>query len=111
MSVMGNAEWGTVLEPETVKLKKGDSVADLLIRALKSHKLAYETRGAGALLYVAGIDGLFEFDDGPLSGWKYRVNDEVIGRSSGVYKPVPGDRIAWFYASEDEEAGSGGDSP
>lgn len=110
-SVTGNADWGTVIEPESIELKDDDTVAELLIRALKSHKLAYETRGSGALFYVTGIDGLFEFDDGPASGWKYRVNDEVIGRSAGVYKPEPGDRIEWFYAAEDEEAGGGGDSP
>lgn len=105
ISVFGNEEWGTVLESESVKWKDGDTVADLLIRALKSRKLAYETRGSGALFYVTGIDGLFEFDDGPTSGWKYRVNGEVIGRSAGAFKAQPGDRITWFYAPDDEDVG------
>jgi len=111
LSVTGNTEWGVVLEPATVALKSGDTVADLLIRTLKSRKLAYETRGAGSLFYVTGIDGLFEFDDGPVSGWKYRVNGEVIDRSAGAYKLEPGDRVEWFYASEDEEASGGGEQP
>ena len=101
LSVVGNAEWGTVLASETIALKSGDKVSDLLIRALKSHKLAYETRGAGALFYVVGIDGLFEFDDGPTSGWKYRVNGEVASISAGAYKPEPGDQVEWFYAADD----------
>lgn len=107
LSVIGIGDWGTILTPQEAELKPGDYVADVLVRTLKSHKLAYETRGKGALLYVAGIDGLFEFDEGPLSGWKYRVNGVVMGTGAGHYKPEPGDRIEWFYTTEDEEAGGG----
>lgn len=84
-------------------------MAELLIRTLKARKLAYETRGRGALFYVAGIDGLFEFDDGPTSGWKYRVNGKVESVGAGVYEPKPGDAIEWFYVSEDEEAEQAGE--
>ncbi|WP_169306767.1 DUF4430 domain-containing protein [Cohnella pontilimi] len=108
LSVAGNAEWGTILTPEKVALKTKDTVADLLIRTLKAHKLAYEKRGSGALFYVVGIDGLYEFDDGPTSGWKYRVNGKEPGEGAGSVEPKPGDRIEWFYTSEDADALSGG---
>jgi len=105
ISVVGIGEWGTILPPEEAELKPDDTVSDVLVRVLKSRKLAYETRGKGALLYVAGIDGLFEFDEGPTSGWKYRVNGVVRGEGAGQYKPEPGDRIEWFYTTGDGEAG------
>lgn len=110
-SVAGNAERGTIVPPAQVELKKGETVADLLIRALKARKLAYETTGSGALFYVRGIDGLFEFDEGPASGWKYRVNGKEPGVGAGAYNPKPGDAVEWFYATEDEAAENGGDAP
>lgn len=103
LSITGNAEWGTVLPLTEIEWSKDVTVQKILIPTLKKHKLAYETRGAGALFYVTGIDGLFEFDDGPLSGWKYRVNGEVVGISAGVYKLEPGDRVEWFYTTDDNE--------
>lgn len=103
LSITGNAEWGTVLDSTEVELNKDDTVRDVLIRTMKSNKLAYETRGTGALFYVTGIDGLFEFDDGPMSGWKYRVNGEVVGVSAGVYKLEPGDRVEWFYTIDGDD--------
>jgi hypothetical protein len=107
LSIIGNAKWGSVLAPEDVNLQKNDTVADLLIRTLKKHKLAYDTKGSGAMFYVAGIDGLFEFDDGPTSGWKFKVNGTVAGVGAGDYVPKPGDRVEWFYTSQDKDAEEG----
>jgi hypothetical protein len=104
LSIEGNAEWGTVLEAESIILATGDTVADVLKRAAKLHRLAYEIKGSGALTYIRGIDGLYEFDDGPTSGWKYRVNGKVADIGAGAYKLKSGDLVEWFYASEDEEA-------
>jgi hypothetical protein len=104
LSIEGNAEWGMVIADESVILATGDTVADVLKRAAKAHRLAYEIRGSGALTYIRGIDGLYEFDDGPTSGWKFRVNGEVADIGAGAYKLKSGDRVEWFYASEDEEA-------
>jgi hypothetical protein len=102
LSIIGNAKWGTVLSSENIKLAEGDTAADVLKRAAKAHRLSYEIRGSGAMTYVEGIDGLYEFDDGPASGWKYRVNGKVPDVGSGSYKLKPGDRLEWFYTSEDD---------
>lgn len=103
LSIEGNAEWGTVLAAESVILAEGDTVADVLKRVAKAHRLAYEIRGSGAMTYIRGIDGLYEFDDGPTSGWKYRVNGDVPDIGGGSYKLKSGDRVEWFYTSEDDE--------
>ncbi|WP_373231067.1 DUF4430 domain-containing protein [Cohnella sp.] len=104
IKIIGNADWGTVLAEEKVELSKGDTPADVLIRAAKAHRFSYEIRGSGALTYVEGIDGLYEFDDGPTSGWKYRVNGKVAGIGAGAYELKPGDHLEWFYGYEDIEA-------
>lgn len=104
ISIVGNAEWGTIVAPEQTALEEGETAAELLIRTLKAHRLAYETRGSGALFYVEGIDGLFEFDDGPTSGWKFRVNGETLGIGAGAAELKPGDTVEWIYVSKDEDA-------
>ncbi len=106
LSVIGNDEWGTIIDAEQVQLKDGDTASSVLKRIAKAHRLAYEIRGSGALTYVAGIDGLFEFDDGPTSGWKYRVNGTVPDVGAGVYKLKPGDRLEWYYVVDDAAAAS-----
>jgi hypothetical protein len=108
LSIIGNAKWGTVVPADKIDLKNHDTVADLLIRTLKAHKLAFEKRGSGALFYMVGIDGLYEFDDGPTSGWKYRVNGKEPGVGAGSFEPKPGDKVEWIYASEDAKPSSDG---
>jgi hypothetical protein len=103
-SIVGNAKWGTVIAAESVVLAKGDTVAGVLKRVAKAHRLSYEIRGSGEMTYVSGIDGLYEFDDGPTSGWKFRVNGIVPDIGAGAYKLKPGDQLEWFYTSEDTAA-------
>jgi hypothetical protein len=104
VSIEGNAEWGSIVAAESVILGKGDTASGVLTRTAKKHKLSYEIRGSGALTYVEGIDGLYEFDDGPTSGWKFRVNGIIPDIGAGTYKLKPGDRLEWFYTSKDEAA-------
>ena len=79
----------------------------MLKRVAKAHRLAYEIRGSGAMTYIEGIDGLYEFDNGPTSGWKFRVNGVVPDIGAGVYELKPGDRLEWLYVNSDELAASG----
>ncbi|WP_027086619.1 DUF4430 domain-containing protein [Cohnella panacarvi] len=109
-SIMGNEEWGTIVDNEQVDLKDGDTAASVLKRVAKAHRLAYEIRGSGAFTYIEGIDGLYEFDNGPTSGWKFRVNGVVSDLGAGVYELEPGDRLEWIYVNSDELAASGEES-
>jgi hypothetical protein len=103
-SIEGNAKWGTVIAAESVILATGDTATGVLKRVAKAHRLSYEIRGSGEMTYVEGIDGLYEFDDGPTSGWKFRVNGIVPDIGAGSYKLKPGDQLEWFYTSEDAAA-------
>lgn len=50
--------------------------------------------------YIAGIAGLWEFDKGPLSGWMYRVNDEVVGLGVGQQTLKANDRVEVYYIGD-----------
>ncbi len=50
--------------------------------------------------YVSEIDGLAEFDKGPLSGWKYKVNGTFPSVGADDYVLMPGDRIEWVYVED-----------
>ena len=104
LSITGSAEWGDILGPTEVELKEGDTVADVLLRVAKAKRIAVDSRGSGPLFYVEGIAGLYEFDEGPTSGWKYFVNGEEPSLGAGAYKLAAGDRVEWRYVTEDARA-------
>ena len=47
--------------------------------------------------YVAGIDGLYEFDCGKNSGWMYRVNGKFPNYMAGKCTLHDGDKVEWLY--------------
>ncbi|MBR2696827.1 MAG: DUF4430 domain-containing protein [Parasporobacterium sp.] len=65
--------------------------------ALVSTGLSYN----GDRNYVRGINGLSEFDHGPLSGWLYAVNGVTPGVSCGDYYLQDGDSVSWFYQGDE----------
>ena len=50
--------------------------------------------------YIEGINNLYEFDAGELSGWMYCVNGEFPNYGSSGYKVKPGDKIEWHYSCD-----------
>ena len=90
----GNPKW---LNGDQVEIKDGDMVIDVLKRDLQSRGMALSYRGTGGGVYIKGINGLFEFDKGPLSGWLYRVNGSFPNHSCGNYPVKSGDLIDWMY--------------
>jgi len=61
-----------------------------------------EYRGAGGVggAYVAGINQLYEYSCGALSGWLFRVNGGTPGHGSGKYELQDGDVIEWLYSCD-----------
>ncbi|MCL2618655.1 MAG: S-layer homology domain-containing protein [Defluviitaleaceae bacterium] len=62
--------------------------------------LTIVSRGGGA--YVASINGLSEFDDGPLSGWRYSINGTFPDVSASLYNLRDGYRVAWVFTADGE---------
>ena len=80
----------------TVQIAEGGSVYD----ALKATGADVSARSTGYGLYIEGINGRFEFDEGPTSGWVYTVNGERTSSSCDKYEVNAGDEIVWSYTEE-----------
>jgi hypothetical protein len=89
-----------IIPPTPVKVKEGDTVLTATVSLLKRKKIPYDISGSGPIAYVRGIHHLYEFDRGPLSGWIFKKNGEIVGHSSGVEPVSPGDQIEWFFTDD-----------
>lgn len=89
-----------ILNKYKVGFDKGDTVFTALKKACKNNKIQFEYSGSGDSLYIEGIDYLYEFDCGDLSGWEYSVNGEFPSVGCGVYKLKDGDVISWRYTCD-----------
>lgn len=79
---------GKIFEKK-MKIEEGDTVMDVLKRTGVELDIS---RG-----YVAGIDGLYEFDCGRNSGWMYRVNRKFPNYMAGKCTLHDGDKVEWLY--------------
>ncbi len=86
---------GTIQSSTWVSLRSGDTPYSILIRALGAGRV--QSSGSGSTAYVQGIDGLKEFDRGPLSGWMYALNRNYLSRGADSVILKSGDTVAWRY--------------
>lgn len=87
-----------VIVPKTsVAIKDGDTVYDVLVKVLDSNGISYSSRGSKKNKYIEGIDGLFEFDHGPKSGFVYEVNGVYASQSSSSSPLSGNENIVWYY--------------
>lgn len=93
---------GVILADTQVELTGGESVYDVLQKVCKQNKILVEctyTPGTRAA-YVEGINNLYEFSCGDLSGWVYSVNGSFPSVSCSEYKVSSGDVIRWRYTCD-----------
>lgn len=103
---------GMILKKQEVSFEKGDSVYDVLSKELKKNKILLEVSFTGKSAYVEGIDNIYEFSCGELSGWMYSVNGEYSQVSCSDYQVKDGDEIQWHYTcdlGEDVKTGKSGE--
>lgn len=94
---------GWILVPTQVVLKENDSVYDILVRTTKQVGIQMEASWTPMYdaYYVEGINQLYEFDAGNLSGWMYQVNGWVPNYGASKYRDLQaGDQIDWLYTIE-----------
>jgi len=91
---------GIILAPTVVEFKEGEAVFDVLKQVVRQHKIHMEYEGSKGTPYIQGINNLYEFDGGPLSGWMYCVNKVYPNYGCGEYKLKPGDIIKWNYTCD-----------
>lgn len=95
---------GLILPLSEYVLREGDTVYDILSRAVRYNKIQMEYQGADknifGSVYIQGINYLYEFSCGPLSGWMYTVNGEFPNYGCSQYKLSDGDVIEWIYTCD-----------
>ncbi len=93
---------GTILDEYVMVLRKDDTVYDVLNRAVRHHKIQMEcvySANYGSV-YVQGINQLYEFSCGELSGWMYKVNGVFPNFGCSKYKLANGDVVEWVYTCD-----------
>ena len=94
-------EDGVILETTDFEFAEGDSVYTILTDAARTFGIQTDSRGGfTGMVYVAGINYLYEFQFGDLSGWIYHVNGVAPSVGCGEYIVQDGDRIEWLYTLE-----------
>lgn len=88
---------GVILPETKVEFEDGETVFDVLARVAKENNLHMEYSGTKGLQYVEGINNLYEFDCGGLSGWIYSVNGWSPSYGCGQYKVERGDVLKFEY--------------
>ncbi len=95
---------GIILDETEFDLEDGETVFDILTEASRTYRIQVENKGsaggAHGMVYIAGINYIYEMDFGDLSGWVYHVNGITPSRGCGEYVLEPGDRIEWLYTCE-----------
>ena len=97
-------EDGVILPETEFDIRQGDTVFTILTEAARTYSIQIDNQGASSgthgMVYIAGIDYLYEFDFGELSGWVYHVNGVAPNVGCGDYVLQDGDRIAWLYTCD-----------
>ena len=86
-----------ILDTTEFKLSEGETVYDILLDAAKEYSISVEHEGGSDIIYISGINYLYENDYGDLSGWVYKVNGVLPSVGCGGYKLKDGDVIEWCY--------------
>ncbi len=95
-------EDGVIYRSEEAVFYEGESVFDVLLRETRQNKIHMEFVGTPGYNsnYIEGINNIYEFDCGELSGWMYKVNDWFPNYGSSRYALKDGDRIEWIYTCD-----------
>ncbi len=93
---------GVILGTTTVTFNEGESVFDVLKRVTRQKRIHIEFENTPIYnsAYIEGINNLYEFDCGDLSGWMYKVNGWFPNYGCSRYHLKQGDVIEWVYTCD-----------
>lgn len=91
-----------IIYSNSYEFSDGDSVFDVLYAVTKNHGIPMEFSSSAVYgsKYIEGINSLYEFDCGELSGWKYSVNGTVPNYGCDQYKINNNDKIIFYYVTK-----------
>lgn len=92
---------GIIIPSSEYPLFEGETAFDILRSALKSKHIHFDyTSISDKSVYVKGINNIYEYDCGDLSGWMYSVNGDFPTVSSSEYVLNDGDVVIWMYTCD-----------
>ncbi|MEC0089238.1 DUF4430 domain-containing protein [Paenibacillus macquariensis] len=93
---------GIIYKKQKVTFYEGESVFAVLLREMKKNKIHMEFSMTPIYNsnYIEGINNLYEFDCGELSGWMYKVNGWFPNYGSSRYVLKDGDVVDWVYTCD-----------
>lgn len=93
---------GLILPLTEYVLRKDDTAFSILDRAVRYNKIHMECiyQQAFGSVYVQGINQIYEFSCGELSGWMYKVNGVFPGYGCNKYELCDSDVIEWVYTCD-----------
>ena len=93
---------GVIYAKKKVTFYEGESVFDVLLRETKNNRIQMEYSFTPMYNsnYIKGINNLYEFDCGDLSGWNYIVNGWSPNYGCSRYIVKEGDAIEWRYTCD-----------
>lgn len=108
MKLLDEEKWemvpkdGVIFATATVTFYEGESVLNILQREMKKAKIHMEFANVPMYnsAYIKGINNLYEFDVGELSGWMYKVNSWFPNYGCSRYQLKQGDMVEWVYTCD-----------
>ena len=93
---------GVILAETKTTYTPGESVFDVLKRVTREQGIQMEFREDALYegAYIEGINYLYEFDGGSLSGWMYKVNEQFPNYGCSKYTVQDNDAIVWMYTCD-----------
>ena len=93
---------GVILPPTRVEFYAGESVFDVLQRVCREFGIHLESVWTPIYnsAYVEGIQNLYEFDCGSLSGWMYRVDGWYPNYGCSRYQLTDGETVEWRFTCD-----------
>lgn len=92
---------GVILSTTTVTVTEGETAYDVLRSTCTNAGIPLDASITPAYgsAYIRGIQNIYEFDCGSLSGWKYRVNGTVPNYGCSSYILQEGDSIQFYFVT------------
>ncbi|MDR0916597.1 MAG: DUF4430 domain-containing protein [Oscillospiraceae bacterium] len=93
---------GVIFPTTEVIVYEGESVFNVLWREMKRAGIHLEFVNTPIYnsVYIEGINNLYEFDVGELSGWMYAVNGWYPNYGASRYQLKAGDAVEWNYTCD-----------
>lgn len=91
---------GIILEDLLIEYEDGDTVFSVIAKAVRQEGIHMEYSGTKNTPYIEGVNNIYEFDCGSLSGWMYRINGWFPTFGMGQYKIQRGDKIELIYTCD-----------